>query len=68
MYGATYDWGVVGNHKFDVKQLNEMKESCQTHCFSTLNHNLAYAYNDARIIRWLWQQAKRGFQGTSNFE
>jgi hypothetical protein len=21
--------------------------------FSTLNHNLAYCYNDARVIKWL---------------
>jgi MoaA/NifB/PqqE/SkfB family radical SAM enzyme len=68
MYGATYDWGSVGNHKFEVGQLNEMKETCQTHCFSTLNHNLAYCYDDMRVMRWLWQQAKHGFQGTSNFE
>jgi hypothetical protein len=68
MYGATYDWGVVGNEKFEVSQLNQMKETCQTHCFSTLNHNLAYCYDDMRVMRWLWQQAKRGFQGTGNFE
>jgi hypothetical protein len=30
---------------------------------SAFNHNLAYCYNDARVIRWLWQQAKRGFRG-----
>jgi len=68
MYGATYDWGVVGDHKFEAKQLNEMKKTCQTHCFSTLNHNLGYAYNDARMIKWLWKMAKNGFQGTKNFE
>jgi hypothetical protein len=28
-----------------------------------VNHNLAYCYNDARVIRWLWQQAKRVFRG-----
>jgi hypothetical protein len=31
-----------------------MKDTCQRHCFSTLNHNLAYCYNDARIIKFLW--------------
>jgi hypothetical protein len=37
MYSATYDWGTIENHKFEVPQLNTMKQSCQTHCFSTLN-------------------------------
>jgi MoaA/NifB/PqqE/SkfB family radical SAM enzyme len=63
MYSATYDWGTIGNHKFEVRQLDDMKESCQKHCFSTLNHNLAYCYNDMRVIRWLWKQAKNRFQG-----
>jgi hypothetical protein len=31
-----------------------MKKTCQRHCFSTLNHNLAYCYNDARVIKWVW--------------
>jgi MoaA/NifB/PqqE/SkfB family radical SAM enzyme len=65
LYSATYDWGGVGDHKFDVSQLNEMKQTCQTHCFSTLNHNLGYCYDDARVIRWMLKQAARGFQGVS---
>jgi MoaA/NifB/PqqE/SkfB family radical SAM enzyme len=65
MYSATYDWGAIEHHKFEVHQLNEMKKSCQPHCFSTLNHNLAYCYNDARVIRWIAKQAMRGFQGVS---
>jgi MoaA/NifB/PqqE/SkfB family radical SAM enzyme len=69
MYSATYDWGTIGNHKFEVRQLNEMKKSCQPHCFSTLNHNLAFCYNDARVIRWVLRQAARGFQGvTGSFD
>lgn len=69
MYSATYDWGTIENHKFDVRQLNEMKKGCQPHCFSTLNHNLAYCYNDARVIRWVLKQAVRGFQGvTGSFD
>lgn len=65
MYSATYDWGTVGNHKFEVAQLDEMKKSCTLECFSTLNNNLAMAYDDARVIRWTWKQVKRGFQGVS---
>lgn len=69
MYSATYDWGTIEQHKFDRSQLREMKKTCQKHCFSTLNHNLGYCYNDARVIKWLWSQAKRGFQsGTRSFE
>ncbi len=69
LYSATYDWGNVENPKLVVEQLNQMKQSCQKHCFSTLNHNLGYCYNDARAIRWVLRQAKRGFQGvTGSFD
>ncbi len=69
LYPATYDWGNIEDVRFDTRQLDRMKNSCQHHCFSTLNHNLAYCYNDARVIKWLWQQAKRGFRGgTRSFE
>ena len=41
-----------------------MKETFQQHCSSTLNHNLAYCYNDARVIKWLWSNViKNRFQG-----
>jgi radical SAM protein with 4Fe4S-binding SPASM domain len=63
MYASTYDWGNIEMPKFDRQQLDDMKHTCQQHCFSTLNHNLGYCYNDARVIKWLWQQAKRGFRG-----
>jgi radical SAM protein with 4Fe4S-binding SPASM domain len=54
MYGATYDWGNIDQHKFDPEQLDGMKKTCQQHCFSTLNHNLAYCYDDARVIKFVW--------------
>ena len=63
MYGATFDWGNIDQPKFDQRQLSAMKSTCQRHCFSTLNHNLAYCYNDARVIKWLWSNAKNRFQG-----
>jgi len=36
MHSATYDWGTIGNHKFEVKQLDTMKKECQPHCFVSL--------------------------------
>jgi MoaA/NifB/PqqE/SkfB family radical SAM enzyme len=64
MYGATFDWGNVDQPKFDQRQLATMKQTCQRHCFSTLNHNLAYCYNDARVIKWLWSNIiKNKFRG-----
>ena len=55
--------------KFDSHQLTDMKKACQHHCFSTLNHNLGYCYNDARVIKWLWKQTVtnkfRGGRGAS---
>ncbi len=64
MYGSTYDWGNIDQPRFDQQQLAGMKKTCQQHCFSTLNHNLAYCYNDARVIKWLWSNViKNKFQG-----
>ncbi len=63
MYPATYDWGTIAMPKFDTAQLCDMKNTCQKHCFSTLNHNLAYCYNDARVINYLWDNVKRGLRG-----
>ena len=63
MYAASYDWGNIEDSHFDAGELRHMKKTCQRHCFSTLNHNLAYCYNDARVIKWLWKQALNGFRG-----
>jgi len=65
MYSATHDRGTIEKHKFVVPQLDEMKKSCQTHCFSILNHNLGFCYNDARVINWVLKQAAHGFQGVT---
>jgi len=54
MYSSSFDWGNIEEPKFDQQQLGAMKKTCQRHCFSTLNHNLAYCYNDARVIKWVW--------------
>ncbi len=63
MYTANYDWGTVENHKFETKQLDKQKETCQTHCFSTLNHILGWCYNDQRVIKYFFKQLANGFQG-----
>ncbi len=61
MYSATYDWGTVGNPKFDENQLTNMKKECELHCFSTLNHIVSYVYNNGRVIKWIIKHAKTGF-------
>jgi MoaA/NifB/PqqE/SkfB family radical SAM enzyme len=63
MYAATYDWGTIEGHMFDAGQLDGMKKTCEQHCFSTLNHNLAYCYSDARILKWIWKQLRNGCKG-----
>jgi len=45
----NYDWGTVGNQKFDVQQLSDMKKGCEPNCFSTLGYNVAYCYSSARV-------------------
>ena len=70
MYGATYDWGTIDGHKFERESLAAMKKTCQQHCFSTLNHNLAYCYNDARVIKFVWTNliTNRMRGGAQSFE
>lgn len=65
MYSATHDWGSVGNHRFDVRQLDEMKKSCMKHCLSTCNYILGYCYDSMRVLKWLLKQAMHGFRGAS---
>ena len=65
MYSATHDWGVVGNHNFDVKQLDEMKVDCTKHCLSTCNYILGYCYDTMRVLNWGMKQALHGFKGAS---
>ena len=67
MYSATHDWGVVGNHKFDAKQLDEMKVECTQHCLSTCNYILGYCYDTARVLGWIMKTAKGGFRGVESF-
>jgi MoaA/NifB/PqqE/SkfB family radical SAM enzyme len=56
MYSSPFDWGNTDEPQFDPEQLAEMKKTCEQHCFSTLNHNLAYCYDDARVIKFVWTQ------------
>lgn len=65
LYSATCDWGCTGNPRFDSKQLLAIKQECQPHCYSTLNHTLAHCYDAGRIFRWLVKQAANGFRGTT---
>jgi MoaA/NifB/PqqE/SkfB family radical SAM enzyme len=70
MYASTFDWGNIDRHKFDANQMRAMKSTCQRHCFSTLNHNLAYCYNDARVIKFVWKNmvTNRMKGGAQSFE
>jgi MoaA/NifB/PqqE/SkfB family radical SAM enzyme len=70
MYPSTHDWGNIDHHKFEAGQMSTMKKTCQQHCFSTLNHNLAYCYNDARVIKFVWTNLirKRAKGGARSFD
>ena len=70
MYSSPFDWGNIDKPKFDGAQLAAMKKSCQRHCFSTLNHNLAYCYDDSRVVKFVWTQIvkNRLKGGAHNFD
>jgi MoaA/NifB/PqqE/SkfB family radical SAM enzyme len=63
MYSANHDWGTIEAPRMESAQLKAMKKQCESNCFSTLNHILAFCYNDTRVIRWLFKEALHGFQG-----
>jgi len=65
MYSATHDWGTIGNHKFEVAQLDEMKTECSKHCLSTCNYILGYCYDTMRVVTWGMKQALHGFKGAT---
>jgi MoaA/NifB/PqqE/SkfB family radical SAM enzyme len=65
MYSSNYDWGIVGNDRFEKAQLDEMKVSCNKHCLSTCNYILSYCYDTTRVLKWIGKQAARGFNGVS---
>jgi len=65
LYAAGRDWGSIGNPQFDRGELERMKVTCQRHCFSTLQHNVGFCYNDARIVRWIARQVARGFRANA---
>jgi MoaA/NifB/PqqE/SkfB family radical SAM enzyme len=68
-YSATCDWGHIERPKFNVGELDAMKLECQRNCFSTLNHNLGFCYDDRRAARFVLKQAARGFRtGARSFE
>ena len=56
----------IENPKFDVKQLDEMKQECSTHCLSTCNYILAYCYDTKRVLKWAAKQAMHGFKGSTD--
>jgi len=59
------NWGAVENRNFEVPHLNEMKQTRQIHCFSTLKHNLGFCHNDTRVMNRVLKQVKHGFQGVT---
>ena len=63
--------GRLSNQKFDVQQLDEMKKGFepQAAAFRRSGYNVAYCYDAARVMKWLFKQAQHGFQGvTGSFE
>jgi hypothetical protein len=47
----TLQRGIV-KRKVAVSQVDILKKSCHTIYFSTLNPNLRFCYNDARVVKW----------------
>lgn len=44
-YGATGDWGAVGQPCFPQRRLEEMKQECHQHCFYPVDPSLACCSN-----------------------
>ena len=69
LYSAAFDCGHIEHPAFDFGHLDGMKRECERNCFSTLNHNLGFCYDDRRVARFLVRMAARGFRsGAQSFE
>jgi len=69
LYAAGLDCGHIENPRFDFRRLDAMKPDCERACFSTLNHNLGYCYDDRRVAKFVLGLAARGFRsGARSFE
>jgi MoaA/NifB/PqqE/SkfB family radical SAM enzyme len=64
-YSDQTDWGRIGASRFDVAHLDELKRTCTSHCLSTCQHTLGYAYDAGHALRWLGRQAANGFRGVT---
>jgi hypothetical protein len=60
---AHRDWGMIEAPKMDFVQLQKVKKDCAAHCFSALNHILAFCYNDTGVTRWQFKETLCGFEG-----
>jgi MoaA/NifB/PqqE/SkfB family radical SAM enzyme len=47
------DWGTIGNPKFDVERLEEMKRTCVPRCLSTCNRGTSYYYRFMPSLEWV---------------
>ena len=63
MYSAKHDWGRIEDHRFEVEQLNDMKQTCMNSCLSTCNYVVGHYYNDLRAIWMAIKQLLHGHQG-----
>lgn len=62
MYSASFDWANIDQISVDREQLTDMKKTCQKHCLHA-EPQPCLRYNDSRVIKWMWENAKRGFRG-----
>jgi hypothetical protein len=60
MYSASFDWGNIDQFTFNRHQLDDMKKTCQKHCFSTLTTILPIV-TTTRAIKWMWENVQRRF-------
>jgi len=68
-YSAPFDCGYIEKPAFDFGALDGMREDCQRNCFSTLNHNLGFCYDDRHVARFVLRMAAGGFKsGARSFE
>ncbi len=65
MDSASQDWSRAGEPKVGREQLSEVGSSRELNCVFKLPHILALCYDEARDIRYMPKQAKRGFQGVT---
>jgi MoaA/NifB/PqqE/SkfB family radical SAM enzyme len=55
-----HDWGNIWNPQFEPEALNQVKQVCQPHCFSTCFYTMGHYYQPGEVFKWMFKHMRTG--------